>query len=118
MLASWSLCADDWNAALEWLGPDAVRAVLTIRIFDVTDLTFNGMNAHGAWDVDLRFGEQHRVIAVSYDGRTLAACLGLRTQWGHFHPIAHGRLCRLPREGLAPVLHARWLRVMPTRSFP
>ena len=117
-LASWSLRSDDWNAALEWLGPDAVRAVLTIRIFDVTDLTFDGMNAHGVWDVDLRHGERHRTISVGFDGRTLAGCLGLRTQRGYFHPIAHGRLCHLPREGLAPVLPPRWLRVVPRRNSP
>ncbi len=118
VLASWSLRPDDWNAALEWLGPDAVRAVLTVRIFDVTDLIFNGMNAHSVWDVDLRYGELHRKIDVRFDGRSLAGCLGLRTQWGYFHPIAHGRLCHLPREGLAPVLPPRWLRVMPRRNSP
>ena len=117
-MASWSLRSDDWNAALEWLGPDAVRAVLTLRIFDVTDLVFNGLNAHSEWDVDLRFGEKHRTIEVAFDGRSLAACLGLRTQWGYFHPIVHGRLCHLPRAGLAPALAPRWLRVIPRRSSP
>jgi hypothetical protein len=109
---------DDWDAAMEWVGPDAVRAVLAIRLFDVTDLIFNGMNAHSTWDVDLGFDERHRTIGISFDGRSLAGCLGLRTQRGYFYPIAHARLCHLPREGLAPPLPARWLRVMPRRSFP
>jgi hypothetical protein len=117
-LASWTLRPDDWNAALEWLGPEAVRAVLTIRIFDVTDLLFNGMNAHTVWDVDLNFGEHHRAVGVRFEGRSLAACLGLRTQWGYFHPIAHARLCHLPREGLAPALPVRRLRVMLGRTTP
>jgi hypothetical protein len=118
VLASWTLRPDDWNAALEWLGPEAVRAVLTIRVFDVTDLLFDGMNAHTVWDVDLGYGEDHRIIGVRFDGRSLAGCLGLRTQWGYFHPIAHARLCHTPREGLAPALQTRRLRVMPRRPRP
>jgi hypothetical protein len=118
VLASWCLRPEDWKAALEWLGADSVRAVLTVRIFDVTDLTFNGMNAHSVSDFDLGYGEQHRTIGLRFDGRSLAACLGLRTQWGYFHPIVHARLCHLPREGLAPSLPARRLRVMPRRDTP
>jgi hypothetical protein len=118
VLASWSLRSDDWAAALEWLGPDAIRAVLTVRLFDVTDLTFNGMNAHRFWDVDLGFGETFRLIGLEFEGRSLAACLGLRTQWGYFHPIVHARLCHLPRERFAPANPPRRLRVLPRGISP
>jgi hypothetical protein len=117
-LASWILRPDDWKAALEWLGSEAVRAVLTIRVFDVTDLNFDGTNAHMSWDVDLNFGENHRAINVRIDGRSLAGRLGLRTQWGYFHPIAHARLCHLPREGLAPQRAPRRLRCLSGRKRP
>jgi hypothetical protein len=116
VLASWTLRPDDWKAALEWLGSEAVRAVLTVRVFDVTDLNFDGTNAHMSWDVDLNFGENHRAINVRFDGRSLAGRLGLRTQWGYFHPIAHARLCHLPREGLAPQLAPRRLQCLSGRK--
>jgi hypothetical protein len=116
VLASWSLRSDDRLAAMEWLGPEAVRAALTIRLFDVTDLMFDGKNAHSTWDVDVGAGETHRTIGLQFDRRSLAACLGLRTRWGYFHPIAHARICHLPREGLAPHLPTRQLRVMPRRG--
>jgi hypothetical protein len=112
VLASWTLRPDDRNAALEWLGPDAVHAVLAIRLFDVTDILFNGTNAHSLWEVDLGFGETHRTIGLSFDGRSLAGCLGLRAPSGYFHPIVHSRLCHLPREGLAPSLVTRRIRVL------
>ena len=113
VLASWSLRPDDWDVALEWVGPDALHAVLAIRLFDVTDLVFNGSNARSAWDVDLGYGERHRTITLQFGGRSLAAYLGLRTPSGYFHPIVHSRLCHLPREGLAPSQPAHWLQVMP-----
>jgi hypothetical protein len=112
-LASWSVRPDDWRSALQWLGPEAARAVLTIRLFDVTDVAYDGMNAHSSFDVDLSLGENHRVVAAPYDGRSLAACLGVRSQWGYFHPLAHARICHLPREGLAPSSGVRRLRIMP-----
>ncbi|MDR3622895.1 MAG: DUF4912 domain-containing protein [Paludisphaera borealis] len=117
VLASWSVRPDDWRSALQWMGPEAVRAVLTIRLFDVTDVAYDGMNAHSVFDVDLSLSENHRVIAAPYEGRSLAACLGARSQWGYFHPLAHARICHLPREGLAPVSDGRRLRIMPRRTW-
>lgn len=118
VLASWSLRPDDWRAALEWLGPESIRAVLAIRVFDVTDLLFDGRNAHGFFDVDLGPGESHRAIALPYPGRSLAACLGVRSPWGYFHPLVHARLCHLPKAepAPAPAMEARRLRVLPRRA--
>ncbi|AMV39747.1 DUF4912 domain-containing protein [Planctomyces sp. SH-PL62] len=114
-LASWTLRPDDWRGALEWLGPESVRAVLTIRLFDVTDVAFDGLNAHSTSDVDLGPGETHRTLALPFDGRSLAACLGVRSRWGYFHPIAHSRICHLPRDASPPTTTPRRLRVLPRR---
>ena len=118
ILASWSVRPDDWRAALEWLGAESVRAVLTIRVFDISELLFDGRNAHGFFDVDLGPGESHRAIALPYAGRSLAACLGVRSPWGYFHPLAHARLCHLPKAEPAPAPPSggRRLRVLPRRT--
>ncbi|QEH36155.1 hypothetical protein OJF2_47150 [Aquisphaera giovannonii] len=118
VLASWSLRREDWEVALEWAGPEAVRSRPALRLFDVTDLSFDGRNAHSSWDVELGYGEGHRAIPVPRDGRSLAACLGLKTRSGHFHPLVHSRLCHLPREGLAPALPTRRMKVVPRRDPP
>lgn len=111
-LASWALRPDDWTIALGWAGSESIHAVLTIRLFDVTDLNFNGSNAHKVWDVELDPASRHRTIGLPFDGRSLAASMGLRLPSGYYHPIVHARLCHLPREGLAPSLPTRRLRVM------
>ena len=117
VVASWSIRPDDWRTALQWLGPEAVRAALAIRLFDVTDVAFNGLNAHGSSDVDVGLDENSRTIALPFDGRSLAACLGVRSRWGYFHPLTHCRVCHLPREGLAPspTPPPRRLRAAPPR---
>jgi hypothetical protein len=119
-LASWSVRPDDWRVALDWLGPEAVRAVLAIRLFDVTDAAFDGLNAHSTSDVDVGLGETSRTISLPFDGRSLAACLGVRSRWGYFHPLTHCRICHLPREGLAPAPAppVRRLTATPRRPGP
>ncbi|OJW27850.1 MAG: hypothetical protein BGO49_00135 [Planctomycetales bacterium 71-10] len=119
-LASWSVRPDDWRVALDWLGPEAVRAVLAIRLFDVTDAAFDGLNAHSTSDVDVGLAETSRTIALPFDGRSLAACLGVRSRWGYFHPLTHCRICHLPREGLAPAPAppVRRLSATPRRPGP
>ena len=112
VLASWKLRPDDLATAQEWMGPEAVRAVLSLRFHDATALHFNGLNAHDVWDVDLDFAEGHRVIPLKYDGRSLAACLGLRTRWGYFHPLAHARICHLPRASPTSTPAGRRLRIL------
>ena len=113
---AWSIRPEDWSTALEWLGPDAARAALVLRMSDVTDLAFHGRNARSVREVELSLAEQRRTIALDEAGRAIAASLGVRTTRGYFHPLAHARLCHLPREGLAPPGPARRLRVMPRRA--
>jgi hypothetical protein len=113
--ASWLVRPDDWTTALEWLGADATRAVLTIRLLDITDLLFDGEHGHAQWDIDVGFGESSRTLPLAFPGRSLAARLGVRSPRGVFLPLALARLCHLPREGLAPTEPVRRLRALPRR---
>jgi hypothetical protein len=102
LYAAWSVRSEDWSTALEWLGSDATRASLVIRLHDVTDLRFHGDNAHRTLDFEVGPGERFRTIALDAPGRSLAGTLGVRSARGYLQPLAHARLCHLPREGLAP----------------
>jgi hypothetical protein len=111
--AAWTVRPEDWAVALEWLGPDAVRAALALRLWDVADLDFRGSNPHAAWEIELGPAERHRTIQLDAPGRSLAAALGVQSPRGVFHPLAHARICHLPREELAPARAARRLNVLP-----
>ena len=116
--AAWTVRPDDWTAALEWLGDEAPRAALTIRMLDITDLQFDGgdATAHSQWDIDPGLTETSRTLSVAFPGRSVAARLGVRTPRGVFLPLAHARPCHLPREALAPSEPVRRLRVLPGRG--
>jgi hypothetical protein len=102
LYAAWSVRSEDWTTALEWLGSDAARASLVIRLQDVTDLRFHGDNAHAHRDFEVGMSDQFRTIGLDGAGRSVAGILGVRSARGYFQPLAHARLCHLPREGLAP----------------
>src|SRR5262249_21927428 len=93
LYAAWSVRPGDWLTALDWLGEDAARAALALRLFDVTDIRFHGPNAHGFRDVELGPDERHRVVSVDAPGRSYAASLGVLSRRGFFQPIAHAPLC-------------------------
>jgi hypothetical protein len=116
LYASWHVRPDDFEAALEWFGPDAVHAVVTLRLSDITDLRFHGDNAHFFWDVELGPAEGFRVIPLGLPGRSVVASLGLRSPRGYFHPLAHAGPTHMPREGSAPEGPIRLLGVI-KRSF-
>lgn len=102
LYAAWWVRSGDWLTALEWLGEDAARATLGLRLLDVTDIRFHGANAHGFRDIEVGPDERHRVVGLDAPGRSFAGSLGVLSRRGFFQPIAHARLCHLPREGLAP----------------
>jgi hypothetical protein len=111
--ASWYLRPDDWSVALAWIGSDGPRAVLTLRLRDITDLEFRGHNAHASWDIELAYGESFRSIRLDQGGRSLVATLGVRSQQGYFHALAHAGPVHLPRDGVAPEGSLRRLQVLP-----
>ena len=101
VLASWTLRPDDWNVALEWVGPDAVHAVLAVRLFDITDLIFNGSNAHSIWDVELGLRR-----AASHDRSSVRRPLAGRLTWGCVRP--RGTFTRSPTPGFATCRAKAW----------
>jgi hypothetical protein len=113
LYAAWHVRPDDRASALEWLGPAAVYASLVLRLYDVTEILFDGTNAHAVWDIDLGSAEHFRTVPFESSGRSLAASLGLKTPRGHFHPLAHAGPAHLPRESPATFPPTRWLRALP-----
>ncbi|MBX6313043.1 MAG: DUF4912 domain-containing protein, partial [Isosphaeraceae bacterium] len=115
LYAAWQIRPEDRATALEWLGPDASRATLALRLFDITDLLFHGTNAQGVRDVDLAFSERHRVVAFDVPGRSLTASLGLRSPRGYFQPLTFAGPTHLPRESPAHEPPTRRLIGLPRR---
>jgi Domain of unknown function (DUF4912) len=116
IFAAWHVHRDDWRTALEWLGSEGVRATLSLRVHDVTDIEFHGSNAHGFRYVDVAPGESSRSVGFDSPGRSVVATLGARSPSGHFHALAHAGPTHMPRDNWAPDGPIRRLHVLPRRS--
>lgn len=112
--ASWRVRGEDMRGALRWLGADAARARLALRLYDITDIDFHGTNAHSFLDIELEFDEREREIFWNAPGRSIATCLGLRTP-RTFHPLAFAGPTHFPREEPANHPPSLTVKVPPRR---
>ncbi len=74
-----------------YLGVHGYDSKLTLRVYDVTNVDFNGHNAHEWWDVEIytRVGTWY---LKHYRGdRSLAVDIGLVSSDGVFHAISRSR---------------------------
>ncbi len=115
LYAAWSLRREDVEAAVGWLGRDAIHARPILRLWDITAIQFDGTNAHEHRDVPL--GEialsatlGQRTIRLDLDGRSLVASLGLAGPSGGFVTLAHVPPIHLPADQPTTSRPTRWLR--------
>lgn len=81
---------------------------LVLRVHDVTDLLFDGTNAHRTWDVGV--GEA-RTWYVHVEGPERDYCLdlGLAMPDGRFLLLARSNVVRTPPNAFSTVTDAEWL---------
>jgi glycosyltransferase involved in cell wall biosynthesis len=73
-------------------------ARLIVRVYDVTDVIFDGFNAHGFFDIDVDrlFGNHY--LEVHRHDRDLMVELGFRRPDGAFHALARSQSMRCDRD--------------------
>ena len=84
---------------------------LTLRVYDVTDIHFNGLNAHTYVDMEIyeRIGCWY--IRLDKPNRDLVIDIGFKNGSGHFHMIARSNYAKLPPLKMAPEGPIKWMAV-------
>lgn len=79
-----------------------------LRIYDVTEVDFDGINAHRCWDLDV--GEARSwYVHVGEPARDYCVDLGLLTPDGRFVLLARSNVVRTPAEGFSALTDAEWM---------
>ena len=86
-----------------------------LRIYDVTDISFNGRNAHSYFDIDLGGNASSWYINVGKPDRVWVADIGIVTRKGVFYLLARSNVMRTPRFGMSDQLDAEWM--MPEEEY-
>lgn len=89
-----------------WFGWDSK---LVVRLYDITGVQFDGMNAHGYYDQEVfdRVGSWY--FDLGRPSHTFCADIGLLSPDGRFVTLARSNTATLPREGVSDVLDEEWM---------
>jgi len=112
----WEIRRDKEDEAvrkIESAGEKVEKSVL--RVYDVTDVDFNGKNAHAYFDVDLKGLANNWYINVNSPDRSWIVDIGIVSNKGNFYTLARSNVVRTPRFGMSDVLDAEWM--MPEEEY-
>ena len=98
---------DDVVKKIRDAGDSPEKSIL--RVYDVTDINFNGKNAHSFFDIELRGLASNWYINVGTPDRAWIVEIGVLTKKGDFYLIARSNTVRTPRFGMSDKLDAEWM---------
>jgi hypothetical protein len=109
--AYWEITPSSIQEARSRLRGNFKKSIQTLRVFDVTDIDFNGANANRQFDVDIDSTDQCRYIILPNDKATVCADLGFRTPAGVFYSLARSNIVSTPSADRSDRLEITWAKV-------
>lgn len=107
--AYWDLSGPNQSLMIKALQENQAKVLL--RTYDVTDLTFNGQNAHRFEDVEVSEEASNWYVNVWEPGRSYCVELGLLYPDGTFQTILRSNVVAMPRDSISPVIDEEWMVV-------
>lgn len=98
---------DDILQKMEKAGENHRKSIL--RVYDVTDVNFNGKNAHSYFDIELKGLANNWYINVNAPDRAWVVDIGILSDKGNFYMLARSNAVRTPRFGMSDQLDAEWM---------
>lgn len=98
---------------IESSGDNPEKSVL--RVYDVTDIKFNGNNAHSFFDIDIKGLANNWYINIGTPDKAWVVDIGILTKKGSFYMLARSNTVRTPRFGMSDTLDAEWM--MPEEEY-
>ena len=86
-----------------------------LRVYDVTDINFNGKNAHSHFDIDLKNLANNWYINVGSPDRSWIVDIGIATKGSGFYPLARSNMVHTPRHGMSDKFDTQWM--MPEEDY-
>lgn len=107
--AYWDLSGETYSWVDKILKNEWGAARTVLRIYDVTDVDFNGKNANNQFDLDVTIDAKNWYINLGTPDRDYLADLGVVDRNGDFHLIAQSNTIRLPRDRASDEIDEEWM---------
>jgi len=110
-------CFAYWDIAADFMEEKAKEAKksgsydLILRVYDVTDIIFNGTNAHKFVDIKVNGDSNNWYINVWASDRSYVVDLGFKTADGRFILIARSNVVSTPRDRVSDKTDEEWMVV-------
>ena len=109
IFAYWSISKQYFDKLKEEYGKDfIVSSKLVIRIYDITDVNFDGNNANRYFDVFVTPNSSSWYVNVGEFNRSWCADLGYLTKDGEFILIARSNTVVMPKYGVSNITDEQW----------
>lgn len=109
VFAYWSISKDSYEKLKNQYGSDVFDgAKLVIRVYDTTDISFDGNNANRYFDVFVTPNSDSWYINVGEFNRAWCADIGYLTKEGKFITVARSNKVYMPRYGVSNITDEQW----------
>ena len=107
----WELRKDVIDSAWNTLIPLADWAKTILRVYDVTDIIFNGYNAHKYFDIEVTDGARSWHIHAGEPNRSFCVDIGFLAPDRTFRVLSRSNIVRTPRMGVSEVVDEEWMSI-------
>jgi len=98
----WEVTSVELEKAKDQLGDEYGRSQAILRCYDVTNIIFEGTNAHSSFDVHIDLKAKNRYVNLWSPEKSYFVELGFKTEGGRFFPIARSNIAEIPPGWPAP----------------
>ena len=98
----WEVTFVELEKAKDKLGDEYGRSQTVLRCYDITNIIFDGTNAHSSFDVHIDLKAKNRYVSLRSPDKSYFVELGFKTEDSRFYPIARSNIAETPRARPAP----------------
>lgn len=107
----WEVTLVELRKAKYRLGDDYARSQAVLRCHDVTNIIFDGTNAHTSFNVDIDLQAKNWYVSLWSPEKSYFVELGFRTEDGRFYPMVRSNIVETPPACLAPKADEHYMLV-------
>ena len=105
----WELTHGELENLKHKLGNAFNSAKLILRVYDVSQIIFDGTNAHRFFDIEINYDANSWYIDTQGPGRSWCVEIGLRLATGEFIRIARSNTVHTPLDGPSWITDEEWM---------
>jgi len=105
----WELTSLTLDKFKNELKDDFYKSLRVLRVYDVTNINFNGANANRFFDISINEFASSWYIDTAGPGRTWCVDLGLRLPDGRFITLLRSNVVQTPLDGPSSITDEEWM---------